>query len=85
MDDEDAAIYAAGHQDNVKDDLVEKSEIMVYVLKQVDQLLGLGPVGDFNLCPHRSKLDDVRKDSIDVVTARFDAYKSTNTDAVARR
>jgi hypothetical protein len=50
-------------------------------MRQVDQLLGLGPVGDFNLCPHRSKLDDVRKDSIDVVTARFDAYKSTNTDA----
>jgi hypothetical protein len=38
MDDEDAAIYAAGHADNVKDDLVEKSEIMVYVLKQVDEL-----------------------------------------------
>jgi hypothetical protein len=41
-------------------------------MRQVDLLLGLGPVGDFNLCPHRSKLDDVRKDSIDVVTARFD-------------
>jgi hypothetical protein len=69
MDDEDAAIYAVARAQDVGDAVVEKSELMVYALKQCDMMVGLGPVGDFALCPHRPKLDEVRKDSIDVVTA----------------
>ena len=69
MDEEDAAIYAVARTENTADVTVEKSETMVYALKQRDKLLGFGPVGDFLLCPHRPKLDEVRKDSIDVLTS----------------
>jgi len=68
MDDDDAAIYAVARK-NDGDVLVEKSELMVYALKQRDRLLGLGPVGDFALCPHRPKMHEVRKDSMDIVMA----------------
>ena len=69
MDDEDAAIYAVARAEDAGDRLVAKSEPMAYVLQQEDRLLGLGPVGDFSLCPHRPKLDEVRQDTVDIVTA----------------
>jgi hypothetical protein len=69
MDDEDAAIYDVARAEDVADRLVVKSELMFYVLQQEDRLLGLGPVGDFSLCPHRPNLDEVRNDTVDIVTA----------------
>ena len=69
LDDEDAAIYAVARAADMSDAVVERSELMVYALKQLDKILGLGPVGDFSLCPHRPKMQEVRKDSMDIVTA----------------